>query len=311
MSRTPLISVVTTFWNASRFLPEAIASVFAQTLDDWELLLVDDGSTDASAHLAQRLARDHPATARYLEHDGHQNRGTPASRNLGLSRARGEYVALLDADDVWLPGKLARLAALLEAQPHAALTYGAPQYWHGWTGDPTDAARDLVPGPGIPPNMIYHAPTLLSLLYPLGTISAPCPSDLFFRRAAAARLGGFEERFIGIYQLYEDQTFLAKVYLHEDVLVTDECWTRYRIHPDSCSATVIAGGHYDTVGRYFLDWLAGYLRRQQVTDPTIWKALRRATWPYRHPTLARWRHRAGWIARGPAHALQSAVRASS
>ena len=67
-----MVSVVTIFLNAERFLDEAVASVFAQTLTDWELLLVDDGSTDGSSEIARRYAHSHPTKVRYLEHEGHR-----------------------------------------------------------------------------------------------------------------------------------------------------------------------------------------------------------------------------------------------
>ena len=95
-----LVSTIIIFLNAERFLAEAIESVLAQTYPTWELWLVDDGSTDRSSQLARDYAARHAARIHYLEHPGHENRGKSASRNLGLRHARGEYVALLDADDV-------------------------------------------------------------------------------------------------------------------------------------------------------------------------------------------------------------------
>src|SRR5919107_1887161 len=106
MSSRPLVSTVVAFLNGERFIEEAIESVLAQTYDNWELLLVDDGSTDGSTRIALQCAEQYPAKVRYLEHLGHQNCGMSASRNLGVSRAKGQYIAFLDADDVWLPHKL-------------------------------------------------------------------------------------------------------------------------------------------------------------------------------------------------------------
>src|SRR4051812_22103421 len=105
--RSPAVSAIIIFLNAERFLSEAVESVIAQTHKDWELLLVDDGSADGSTTLAQGFAARHPDRVRYLEHPAHQNRGMSASRNLGLANSTGDHVAFLDADDVWLPHKLA------------------------------------------------------------------------------------------------------------------------------------------------------------------------------------------------------------
>src|SRR5215467_1200932 len=121
MSNKPLVSVIMIFLDAEKFIQEAIESVFAQTYANWELLLVDDGSTDASSEMALRYAEQYPTKVRYLEHEGHQNRGMSASRNRGINNARGEYIAFLDADDVWLPLKLEQQTAILESQPEAAM----------------------------------------------------------------------------------------------------------------------------------------------------------------------------------------------
>ena len=81
------------FWEAERFLEEAIESVVAQTYASWELLLVDDGSRDGSTAIARRYVRRFPDRMRYLEHPGHANLGMSASRNLGIRHSRGSYVA--------------------------------------------------------------------------------------------------------------------------------------------------------------------------------------------------------------------------
>ena len=102
------MSAIIIFLDAERWLAEAIESVRAQTSDDWELLLVDDGSRDASSAVAQAAAAHDRDRVRYFQHPGHRNRGMSATRNLGLHHARGQAVAFCDADDVWLPDKLAR-----------------------------------------------------------------------------------------------------------------------------------------------------------------------------------------------------------
>ena len=140
MASDPLVSVISIFFNAAEFLAEAIESVLAQTYPHWELVLVDDGSSDGSAEIARRYADSDPGRIRYVEHPGHENRGISAARNLGVREALGEYVAFLDADDVYLPQKLERQAQLLAAHPEAAMVYGATLHWHGWTGRPEGRA---------------------------------------------------------------------------------------------------------------------------------------------------------------------------
>lgn len=284
---SPIVSVVVPFFNAERFIAETLESVFAQSYRDWELLLVDDGSTDDSTRIALDYATKHSSKVRYVEHDGHQNRGTCASRNLGIRNARGEYIAPLDADDVWLPHKLERQVAILDAHPEVGMVYGAYWYWHSWTGRPEDERRDHIPGVSLPPNRVYRSPSLLTLSYPLGSGNAPSLSDLVVRREAVERVGGFEEDFRGIYQLYEDQAFLSKIYLNESVYVAGECWDRYRLHSDSCVSSVTAAGQYHTVRAFFLSWLENYFAERKVADPEVLKALENALYPYRHPVKNR------------------------
>jgi glycosyltransferase involved in cell wall biosynthesis len=117
----PRVSVVTPVWNAAATLAEAVASVRAQTLPDWEMILVDDGSTDRSRALAEALAAAEP---RLRVLGWAENRGAAAARNAGIRAARGRYIAFLDADDRWRPEKLAlQLAATAEA-PFVFSAYG-------------------------------------------------------------------------------------------------------------------------------------------------------------------------------------------
>ncbi len=286
MTSPPLVSSIIIFFNAEKFFEAAIASVFAQTYDHWELLLADDGSTDGSTAIAQRYAQQYPDKVRYLQHSDHQNCGMSATRNLGIRHAQGEYIAFLDADDVWLPAKLSQQVAILAAQPAAAMVYGKSLYWHSWTGQPADQQKDFIPHCYMPANRLYPPPTLLTQCYPLGGAISPPPTDILLRRDAVEVLGGFESGFQNIYQLYEDQAFFAKLYLQYAVFVADECWDQYRQHANSCDSVVNQAGHYDTVRLFFLNWLEQYLSAQRVRDRSVWQALRHALFPYRHPVLA-------------------------
>src|ERR1700687_4623324 len=98
-----LVSVVVAFYNAERFLAEAIDSVLAQTYPRWELLLVDDGSRDSGPEIAHEYAARNPGRIYCLAHPGHRNLGPCTARNLGVRHSTGQYIAVLDSDDVWLP----------------------------------------------------------------------------------------------------------------------------------------------------------------------------------------------------------------
>src|SRR5262249_39236563 len=148
------VCTVIIFLNAENFIDEAIASVFAQTYDDWELVLVDDGSSDASTAIAKDYAARFPARIRYLEHEGHQNRGKSASRNLAIRNSRSEFVAFLDADDVWMRDKLREQVEILDAHATAGMVYGPGEWWYSWSGKEIDQNRDSIQKLWTEPNIL-------------------------------------------------------------------------------------------------------------------------------------------------------------
>jgi glycosyltransferase involved in cell wall biosynthesis len=284
------VSIVTPFLNAGPFIREAVESVLAQTYPDWELLLVDDGSTDGSTAIAQAFAAAHPDRIRYLSHDGRVNKGASASRNLATTVARGELVAFLDADDVYLPDKLGAQVPLLDAHPEAGMLYGGTEYWHSWTGRPEDRARDWVWRRfGVPADTTIAPPRLLAtFLRDGGTV--PCMGSVLARRRAIEQVGGWEDAFRHI---CTDQVFHAKLTLRVPVFVADGCWDRYRQHRASACHTVERAGQLDAAFLRYLTWLDAYLDQEQVSEPDVRAALRGALRQYRHPWLHRLEQQAG------------------
>lgn len=106
----PTVSVVIPVWNAARYLPQTLQSVLRQTRPPEEIVVVDDGSTDESAAVAEKFGTG----VRVLRQD---NRGESAARNRGIEAAQGDWIAFLDADDLWHPEKLARQLAAIQADP--------------------------------------------------------------------------------------------------------------------------------------------------------------------------------------------------
>lgn len=284
MPDQPLVSILTAVYNGEAFLSEAIAAVLTQDARSWELWIVNDGSTDATSNIARGAAGVHPDRVHYLEHPNNRNRGLCASRNLALSHARGKYIAILDADDVWHPTKLTEQIAIAQQFPTAGLVYGRSEYWHSWSGDPQEAAKDHVPALA-PGDRLYQPPDLLVLTYPLGPFGAPCPSDLLIDRELLCSLGGFEESFDRVQSHYEDIAFLTKLYLAAPVYVSNRCWDRYRIHSNSIWAAGERTGATARGRRAYFEWAQDYLRSHQVSNEEIWRLWRCGTFRYRHPVL--------------------------
>jgi glycosyltransferase involved in cell wall biosynthesis len=117
LGRAPLVSIITPVYNVARFVAETIDSVLRQTCGDFELLIVDDGSTDDTVAVAGRYVARDPRIRLFRQANG----GIAAARNRALAHARGRYIALLDGDDVWFPTYLADQLALLERFPEIAI----------------------------------------------------------------------------------------------------------------------------------------------------------------------------------------------
>lgn len=116
----PAVSILVPSYNHAAFVGACVASVRAQTLDAWELLIVDDGSSDATVAAAREAAQDDP---RIRIEVNAANLGTYGTLAKALQRATAPYVAVLDSDDVWEPNKLERQVAALEAEASAGLCY--------------------------------------------------------------------------------------------------------------------------------------------------------------------------------------------
>ena len=135
---TPLVTVIMPTYNYGRYVADAIQSIQAQTFGDFEIVVVDDGSTDDTPAVLARLAEPRLRVIRQ------ERAGTASSRNRGLEAARGEFITWLDADDLWKPTFLERHLAVLEAEPEVG--YSFSNFMRTEDGVPRPGTQfDLVP----------------------------------------------------------------------------------------------------------------------------------------------------------------------
>jgi glycosyltransferase involved in cell wall biosynthesis len=176
--------VVIPCYNQARFLPEAVASVVAQSVTDWEILIVDDGSPDDTAAVAERLIAEYPE--RHITLLRQPNSGPGASRNAAIRRAQGAYILPLDADDTIAPTMLAETIAILDARPEVGFVY-------------TDVRRF-----GEETTVLHTVP------YSLDALRFDClmMPETLFRRAAWAQTTGFNET---LTFRYEDWDFWLRL----------------------------------------------------------------------------------------------------
>ncbi len=209
-------SIIMPVYNGARFIAAAIESVYRQSMDDWELIVVDDGSTDESA----AIAGSYGARVRLLRQE---NRGLSAARNAALAEARAEYVALLDADDCWEAGFLEHLSAALDgAGDEVAGVFS------GWLF--IDGSGEEIPGSRVSrPGRFALEDFLAWNLFP--------PSSAVLRRSAIAAGGGFDEhmRAMEDWDLWLRMTATGGVWLGTEPLLC-----RYRVHGGTISRDVRA-----------------------------------------------------------------------
>lgn len=265
MNSQPLVSIIIPFLNPGDWLTEAIDSVLAQTYTNLEIILIDDGSVEEDAAIALKYCGRFPGRIFYYMHESHVNKGLTASRNLGLSKARGMLIAFLDADDCWMPAKLTEQLSLFEAMPEIQVICEASLFWYNWNDvEKENSIMQIGAEPGV-----YNPPQLMELLYPFGEGQPPCPSGIIIKREVIDRCGGFEESFSGIYQLYEDQAFLFKVYSSEIIYISNQVNNLYRKRENSMSSAANNLEIYNTVRQFYANWIENYLTKISGHNPVI------------------------------------------
>lgn len=276
------ISVIIPNYNNAHYLASAIQSVLHQTFTDYEIIVVDDGSTDNSKEVVAAFGDK----VRYI---WQENKGLAGARNTGIHAARGELIGLLDADDEWLPNYLENMILLSRRFPDAAVYYCSAQAMD----TEGKALPQVFGGPARQPESLYY--TLLRANFLI-------PSTILMRRHVILDAGLFDQSL----RSCEDWDLWLRILPSHPIVGTNECLVRYRIHGSSLSANpagmqnahrLVIGKHfgsddgkreiwsqdkrraYGGVYRYHAltsiqrqsDWPAGavYLRQALLTDPTL------------------------------------------
>jgi len=200
----PRFSVVMPAFNCERYIGEAIESVIQQSYPALELIVVDDGSTDGTAQVVQHFSKRLPTL--FIRQN---NQGPSAARNHGVALAQGDWIGLLDADDVWLPTKLLTHRDHIIAHPNTVF------FWSDWRymdhkGDPIRRGPEDSPFSGV----IFGHPTL------------PIPSSVVMRRDVFDRTTGFDQRL----RHSEDVEYFARLANRFSVQFITQQLVRYRTH---------------------------------------------------------------------------------
>lgn len=212
LSARPLVSIITPTFNRADYLPETIESVLRQDFADWEMIIVDDGSTDGTRQLAEAYCSlDARIAYRYQE-----NRGSSAARNHGIGLARGRYLALLDSDDCYLPHGLATLVSAMQAAPPSVkLVYG--DFLKYFQAEKRSVHTRTTPPRPRP--LLYF-----QFLIPGGNPVAPCACLL--DKNVLDEIGLFDESFSYV----EDRELWSRLVRRYDIRHIDAMVSIYRKH---------------------------------------------------------------------------------
>jgi glycosyltransferase involved in cell wall biosynthesis len=216
----PKVSVFIASYNHARFLPQCLDSILQQTWLDFEIVVVDDGSTDNTHEILLDYERRFPGRVRYFWHPGHANKGISATSNLALAHSDGEYLAWTGSDDMWYPDKLALQVAQLDAHPEFGFVYSYADlidtsgsrlpglYGTDITGDPNPAGR-----------MIHycHAPAMTVVI----------------RRECLNDVGHFDEKLV-----YSDWELWIRVLARWKAGFLDRSTAMYRMHGRNVSKKI-------------------------------------------------------------------------
>jgi glycosyltransferase involved in cell wall biosynthesis len=259
------VSIILPTYNYGRFLPDALESVRKQTYQDWECIVVDDGSTDDTIAVLRTAA----ANDRRVRYVSQANLGPSAARNRGVAESVGDYIQFLDADDVLPPTKLEAQVRMLEEDPSVGIVYSNARYFRE---SPTDLLPYLVPGP--------RPSTTLETLSPDPVLRALVHNNIMViegpltRRSSITSVGSLDESLSRM----EDWQFWLRCALSGVRFIADpaaERAVRVRAHGDNSTRNLLAMSTGELAIRRWLDG--------QLDDP----GLRRMNHVRTQETLAR------------------------
>jgi glycosyltransferase involved in cell wall biosynthesis len=244
------ISVVIQCLNSDRHLYGAINSVLWQTSTDWELLLVDGGSTDGSVEIARSFAVRFPEKIRVLRHTGEKTLDIFSSRLWGAREARARILAHLDSDDEWHPRFLERRYEIYQKYFHSSpgMVYGPMVYWYE---DPEQAAESFVQP--MPMSGLCNPPALVIHMLTDGYAKSPGNSSVMINRDVLLEAAGLAPIAEG--KITEDQFLWSFVALRYPIFIHPEPLVRYRQWSGSTCAKVTAAGLHHEQREKHLRWL--------------------------------------------------------
>ncbi|MFA5145949.1 MAG: glycosyltransferase [Candidatus Omnitrophota bacterium] len=243
-----LVSVIIPAYNCARYISEALDSVFYQTYRDFEVIVIDDGSTDGTIDILKKYAAEHPGKMSCIYQ---KNSGPGKARNRGIKEARGEYVAFLDSDDIWLPEKLKAQLDFFKKEPSLALVHSDFMYFNnsGITkkSEFSSTAKRNFSG---------------SAFYPLVKENFIRTSTVVVKKIVLEVLGAFDEDFF----MSEDYDLWLRIAKVHDIGYVNDRIVNVRQHADHISRRDIRETYL---------WIDRVMEKLVKTNPEIGKEIKR------------------------------------
>lgn len=217
------VTVIIPAYNTSQYLSETIESVLAQTFNDFELIIINDGSTDNTAEIAEHYCQQDSRIKLFSQ----VNQGVSIARNIGIKMAQGEFIALLDSDDQWLPNKLAVQIKHLTSQSELGISFGRIEFMSQY-GKPNRQIFNSCLTKLTPRHFYYANPIVTA-------------SNAVVRRALFEQIGGFDA---DLKASEDSELFLRAICSGWKVEGIDQVLIRYRTRIGSISSQLYRMEHY-------------------------------------------------------------------
>jgi glycosyltransferase involved in cell wall biosynthesis len=246
----PTVSAIIPVYKSARYVAEAMASVFDQTYQDWEMVLVDDGSPDNSSEIIAEQIRQHPD--KRITYIRQENRGIAGARNTGIRNSSGKYLALLDADDKWAPRRLDEGVRVLDSHPEVGLVHSQ--------------AERIGPDGELRPRTMFpvHLPDQSGMIFEKLLLRKANIYALttLFRRSCCDRVGMFDESkvLMGV----DDRDLWTRIARYHQVAYIETPLAYWRIHENNYS------GDNDRMMRARVAMLDGF-RKQRAIPPVLYR----------------------------------------
>jgi glycosyltransferase involved in cell wall biosynthesis len=211
----PTVSINLCCYNSERYLEETLQSIFAQTYKDWELIVINDGSVDTTEQIIQKHIND----GRPIIYHYQSNAGLGASRNKAIELSKGEFIAIIDHDDLWLPSKLEKQMALFTGRPQTGLVYTEESVLYHYSEGTTKLIYNTYP---------YQRG---NLLLPLVLTDFITCSSIMIRTEALNHVGLFNP----VFNQAEEYDLILRIAAQFEMDYVEEPLVKYRLHSSNAS----------------------------------------------------------------------------